>query len=348
MFGNSIAAWGDTVAVGATGESSAATGVNGDATNTGALDAGAVFVFRRTGGVWAQEAYLKASNTKPLVGAQFGRSIALFGDTLVVGAPYEASGTSSPNDTSANGAGAAYVFTRTGTTWTQQAYLKASTPQASAFFGVALALSGDTLAIGATHERLASIVDAGAVHIYTRTSGVWTEQGSALRAGNPTANEHFGTSVSVSGDAVAVGGPDHSEPGVLGCGAAWIFTRSGTAWSQPTQILASNARAAAHFGFSIAVSGNTVAVGSTEESSGVIGDPKDVSAGSAGAVYVFSRAGAAWAQTAYLKASKPRFFGRSVALAKDVVAVGSVGESSGITGNQTDTSQPNAGAAYVF
>src|SRR5690349_9185924 len=133
QFGYLIAFSGDTLVVGAPQEGSNATGVNGDQANNSAPNAGAVYVFTRTGGVWTQQAYLKASNTD--ANDQFGVSVALSGDTLAVGAMFEDSNATGVNgnqaDNSAPGAGAVYVFTRTGGVWTQQAYLKASNTDAN-------------------------------------------------------------------------------------------------------------------------------------------------------------------------------------------------------------------------
>ncbi len=140
----------DTLAVGSDHESSGATGVGGNQSDTTAREAGAVYVFRRTGATWAQEGYLKASNTH--TGAHFGSALALSADTLIVGATGEASGTGAQTDTSAPGAGAVYVFQRAGTTWTQGAYLKPDVAHFGARFGGAAALSGSTLAVGSDGE----------------------------------------------------------------------------------------------------------------------------------------------------------------------------------------------------
>ncbi|MCA8942221.1 MAG: FG-GAP repeat protein, partial [Planctomycetes bacterium] len=126
-FGWAVAQSGDTIVVGAFLEDSDATGIDG-VDNDLAEESGAAYVFVRSGSTWVQQAYLKASNTN--VGDRFGHSVAISGDTIVVGAREEDSGaTSVDGNQTSNGqpdAGAAYVFVRTGSTWTQQAYLKAS------------------------------------------------------------------------------------------------------------------------------------------------------------------------------------------------------------------------------
>ena len=143
---------GDTVVVGAYKEDSSTTGVN-STPNESATDAGAAYVFVRSGATWTQQAYLKASNTQ--AGDYFGGSVAVSGDTIIVGATGEDSSTTGVNSTpneSATDSGAVYVFTRSGTTWSQQAYLKASNTDAEDQFGASVAIDGDTVVVGAPQE----------------------------------------------------------------------------------------------------------------------------------------------------------------------------------------------------
>ena len=164
-----------------------------------------------------QQGYLKASNTN--ADDLFGFNVALSGDTLVVGAPQEGSNATGVNgdqaNTSAPNSGAVYVFTRSNGIWSQQAYLKASNTGANDQFGGNLALSGDTLVVGAQFEGSSatgvngnqadnSALGAGAVYVFTRTGGVWTQQ-AYLKASNTDANDQFGANVVVGGDTLAVG-----------------------------------------------------------------------------------------------------------------------------------------------
>jgi hypothetical protein len=177
---------GSILAVGAVGEDSNATGVNGTQVNNSASAAGAVYVFTRTGSTWAQQAYVKASNTGAF--DSFGTGVALSADVsiLAVGASGEDSDATGVNgtqvDDSASAAGAVYVFTRTGSTWAQQAYVKASNTGADDYFGsrVALNADGSTLAVGASGEASNatgvngnqadnSATRAGAVYVYVFT-----------------------------------------------------------------------------------------------------------------------------------------------------------------------------------
>jgi len=368
QFGRSVAVWGDTAVVGAYLEASSATVVNGDEDNDSASMAGAAYVFVRSSGVWSQQAYLKASNTE--AGDIFGFSVAISGDTIVVGAPWESSSATGvggdESDNSASMAGAAYVFVRSGGNWGQQAYLKASNTEAGDWFGASVAISGDTVVVGAYLEA-SSASDAGAAYVFVRSSGDWSQQ-AYLKASNTGAVDYFGVSVAISGDTVVVGAPleDSSATGVDGdgddnsvpdAGAAYVFLRSGGNWSQQAYLKASNTGAGDNFGWSVAISGDTVVVGAPWEDSsatGVNGNGDGNSATNAGAAYVFGRSGGVWSQQAYLKASNTGmgdFFGASVAVAGEAVVVGAPYEDSsatGVNGDGGDDSASLAGAAYVF
>jgi uncharacterized repeat protein (TIGR01451 family) len=379
-FGWSVAISGDTLVVGAPGEDSSATGVNQNQNDDSALTAGAAYVFVRSGSTWSQQAYLKASNT----GAEdhFGYSVAISGDTVVIGTPVEDSSATginqNQNDDSAPTAGAAYVFVRSGSTWSQQAYLKASNTGAFDGFGSSLAISGDTVVVGAPGEASNatgvngsqsdnSAGNAGAAYVFARTGSSWHQQ-AYLKASNTAASDLFGHSVSVSGNTVVVGAiwEDSSATGVNGdqdndsasnSGAAYVFVLSGTAWSQQAYLKASNTAAADVFGTSVAISGDIIVVGAIREDSnatGVDGDQTNNSASASGAAYVFARSGAAWSQHAYLKASNSGEndeLGWSVAASGEAVVAGAYGEDSnatGVDGDQGDDTASSSGAAYVF
>ena len=378
-FGNSVAVSGDTIVVGAYVEQSNAVGINGDQANNSASGSGAAYVFVRTGNSWAQQAYLKASNSN--AGDGFGVTVAISGDTIVVGAAYEQSNATGINgnqsDNSAASAGAAYIFVRTGSVWSQQAYLKASNTGASDRFGSAAAVSGDTVIIGAPYEQSNatgingnqsnnSAARAGAAYIFVRTGSSWSQQ-AYLKASNTGSDDYFGFAVDISGDTVVVGayGEDSSAIGVNGdgsnnstnaSGAAYVFTRTGSSWSQQAYLKASNTDATDYFGISCAVSNDTVVVGAVREASnatGINGNQMDNSALYAGAAYVFVRSGTSWSQQAYLKASNtgPDSFAQTVAVSGDIVVIGAPSEASianGVNGDQSDNTLPTSGAVYVF
>ena len=391
QFGYSVAlsASGDTLAVGASLEDSTATGVDGDPSADGASNSGAVYVFARSEQTWRLQAYLKASNTN--AGDEFGLEVGLsgLGDTLAVGAYQESSAAEGidgdQGDNSASASGAVYVFTRSGQTWQQQAYLKASNTDSDDLFGrrVALSGSGDILAVGAYQESSAadeingdqsdnSEFQSGAVYVFARSEQTW-RQHTYLKASNSGKWDTFGRSVALSssGDTLAVGAPgeasaanvidgDDSDDSAPASGAVYVFARSGQTWQQQAYVKASNAEASDEFGVSVALSGSgdTLAVGALREDSeaiGVDGNQNDNSAIESGAAYVFTRSGHTWQQQAYVKASNTGdldVFGVDVALSGsgDTLAVGAYRERSlatGVDGDQGDGSY-NSGAAYVF
>lgn len=393
-FGWSIALSGDgdTLAVGAYREDSNATGIDGDQSNDDAKDSGAVYLFTRSGVDWAQQAYIKASNTD--AGDRFGYrlSLAADGNRLAVGAYTEdsnATGINGADDNNlADGSGAVYLYTRNGGTWSQQSYLKASNAEEPDWFGGRLQLSGDgkTLAVGAYREDSNargidgdqndnSARDSGAVYVFTDTTGTgnWSQQ-AYLKASNADAGDQFGWSLALAddGNTLAVGtvfetsnatgiDGDQSDNSISESGVVYLFSRSGTDWSQQAYIKASNTGVDSHFGESIALSGdgNILAVGAHLEDSnalGIDGAQFNTAAHYSGAVYVYSRRNTAWSQQAYVKASntsRDNFFGTSVALSGDgsILAVGAYGEASnatGVGGDQNDTSAIKSGAVYLY
>src|SRR5689334_23666218 len=269
------------MAVGAPMEDSNAKGVNGNQNDESAFDAGAVYVFVRNGNTWRQQAYIKPSNTRH--SSNFGYVVRLNGNgnTLAVSAYFESSDATgvngNQNDESIPQAGAVYVFTRNGTTWTQQAYIKASnTGEAGTDgnfgdgdqFGFSASLSddGNTLAVGANAEDSGakgmngdqndnSMQSAGAAYVFVRNGGAWTQQ-AYVKAPNTAPNVQFGYSVALSADgntfAVSafdeggisrvIRGPEGPfTPGRNGTGAIYVYTRSAGTWALQAYLKASNA-----------------------------------------------------------------------------------------------------------
>lgn len=327
FFGRSVAVFGNTLVVGATGEDSNAIDGDGDPGDNSARDSGAAYVFVRDGLTWTQQAYLKPSEPQP--NDWFGYSVAISGDTIVVGS-----------------ISAAYVFVKSGVHWVQQASLPIA--------GGAVAISGDTLVAGP--------------FVYVRANNSWTQQ-AFLTSSDSDGDDSFGIySVSISGETIVVGAPeeDSKATGVNGnqnddsstdSGAAYVFVRQGTNWIQQAYLKASNTGDQDLFGAAVSISGETIVVGSFGEDSnatGVSGNQKSNSAHDAGAAYVFVREGTNWTQQAYLKASNTGaddWFGASVAISGDIVVVASPYEDSnatGVNGNQANNGSSASGAVYVF
>jgi hypothetical protein len=401
-WGVAISSDGNTLAVGAPHESSGARGINGNQSDNAMYASGAVYVFARSGTGWAQQAYVKPSN--PQMGAEFGHVVALSadGNTLAVSAFGEASKSTGVNangeDHSIPQAGAAYIFTRTGTSWAQRAYIKASnTGHAAATadsfgdgdqFAASLALSDDgrTLAVGAITEDSASAgingkqddnsaQSAGAVYVFAVTGNTWAQQ-AYIKAANPDPGDMFGYSVSLSadGNTLAAGSFDEggSSRGIngpydnmrRGSGAVYVFTRSGSAWAQQAYIHADNAEAGDSLGVNVVLSddGNTLLASSLDEDCSATGvnpsgcDNDRMEDVSTGAAYVFVRSGTMWTQQAFLKASNTGpndWFGSRATLSGDgnTAALGASLEDSsgkGINGKQDDDAAPESGAVYLF
>ena len=331
LFGFSVALSGDTLAVGAVGEG----GVDNRTP-----DAGAVYVFSRDdNGVWRPQDFLRAINADTR--DQFGFSVALSGDILAVGAVGEGGVDNRTPD-----AGAVYVYSRDNNgEWHQQGFLRAVNADAGDLFGGAIALSGDTLAVGAVGEGGADnrTPDAGAVYVFSRDdNGVWLQQ-DFLRAFNADTRDQFGFSLALSENtlvigAVGEGSADNSKPDA---GAVYVYSRDNNGeWPQQDFLRAINADAGDLFGGAVALSGDTLAVGAVGKNSA------DNSKPDVGAVYVFSRDNnGVWLQQGFLRAFNAEagdLFGGAVALSGDTLAVGAVGE------NGAGNSEPDIGAAYVF
>ena len=358
-FGTSVSISddGNTLAVGAIGEASNSTGVDGVEDNSSATNSGAVYVFTRSStGAWKQQAYIKASNTDN--GDEFGTSVSISGDgnTLAVGALNEDSNSTgvngAENNSSATNSGAVYVFTRNVSTWSQQAYIKASNTGANDQFGNSVSLSddGNSLAVGATGEDSNSTGvggvdnnnanDAGAAYFFTRSiTRTWNQQ-AYIKASNASGGDGFGSSVSISGDGntlvvganlergISTGVGGVQTRGDALAGAVYVFTRSTPTWSQQAYIKPSSIsnQTLYQFGWSVSLSddGNSLAVGATGEdsnSTGVDGAENNINAFfNSGAVYVFTRSGLTWSQQAYIKASNTGGsdqFGYAVSLSDD-------------------------------
>lgn len=287
--GVSMAMSGDTAIVGAPGTASRR---------------GAAHVFVRSGRTWSLQQTLVVNDTSSF--DNFGWAVALDGNVAVVGAVGK------------DARGAAYVFVRHGSTWSLEQRLAASDGQAGDFFGSSLALSGNTVIVGANQK--AGLQGAAYVFVHARDRWVERQKLTAADAGN---QDSFGYALAVSGDTAVVGACGQT----YGRGAAYVFTRSGETWTEQQKLVAGDVVQGDSFGISVATSGDTVVVGSyaTENRQG--------------AAYVFARSNGAWTQQQKLVASDSvasDYFGVSVAVNHDTAVIGAYGKSN------------YRGAAYVF
>ena len=378
-FGSEVALYENTLVIAAREESGGATGVGADQSDNSLSAAGAVYVFVRSSSGWTQEAYIKSPSTG--LADRFGSSISIWGDTLVVGAREEDSNArgvgGDPNDNSAVDSGAAYVYVRSDSTWSLQAYLKASNADPGDQFGCAVSVNGDRLVVGADKEASrAHEVNgdqtsnfnptSGAAYVFLRDGDQWAQE-AYLKASNSGRSDLFGNAVALHGDTLVVGAflENGGARGVNGnqadnsanaAGAAYVFVRSDSGWNQEAYLKASNPGVGDQFGFKVACWGDTVVVGSIFEGGGATGVNGDQHDGivQSGAVYVFVRRAGSWSQEAYLKSSNPgrdAYFGNAVSLWEDRLVVGAELESSGGNGVNpppTATRKGFSGAAYVF
>ena len=304
-LGTSVAVSGDALAVGAPLDDT-----KGDA-------AGAIYPFTRAGVSWTQQTKIVASDGQ--AGDAFGFCAAATATYLAVCAPYD--------DDGGTDAGSVYVFTRSGSTWGSPKKIVAADAKASAELGSAVAVDGTTLLIGASVDSQIAAA-AGAAYVYVVSGGNWTLQ-KKLMASDGSSGDVLGTSVGLSGDTAIVGAPYDSDV-ATNAGAAYVFVRNGTTWSQQTKLVADDTAANAQAGQSVSISGDTA----------VVGAYGDTTKGTtAGAVYVWTRSGTTWSKQQKLYASDAAAsaqFGYAVAVVGDALAVGASSDSSG------------RGAAYSF
>ena len=328
-FSVALSADGNTAIVGGPGD-------NADP-NTG-IGAGAVWVFTRSGGVWTQQGPKLVGNDAAGNAGQ-GSSVALSADgsTAIVGGPSD------------NGsAGAVWVFTRSGGVWTQQGpKLVGTGAVGNAEQGKSVTLSGDgnTAIVGGPNDNCGSgciAVAASAAWVFTRSGGVWTQQGPKLVGNDAAGNAGQGGSVSLSadGNTVIMGGPGDGPGGPMGRGgAAWVFTRCDGGWSQQGhKLVGTNAAGPG------ASQGNSVAL-SSDGNTAIVGGPCDGTLNcftpAAGAAWVFTRSGGVWTQQG------PKLVGTgAVGNASQGYSVALSGDgSTAIVGGLGDN---GVGAAWVF
>ncbi len=318
LFGHSVSISGETVVVGSVSDDVAST-----------ANSGSAYIFTRSGTAWSQQQKLTADDAA--ASDEFGYSVSISGETVIVGSRLDDVG-------SMVNSGSAYIFNRSGSVWSQQRKLTAHDAAAFDLFGFSVSISGETVVVGSYLDDGASTTDSGSAYIFNRSGTSWSQL-QKLSAGDAASDDQFGYSVSISGETLVVGSLLDDVGSTVNSGSAYIFTRSGTVWSQQQRLSAGDAAQSDLFGHSVSISGETAVVGS------LFGDV--ASTADSGSAYIFTRNGTAWSQQQKLSAdgaaSKDQF-GVSVSISGETVVVGSLLDD--VLHGATNVS--NAGSAYIF
>jgi hypothetical protein len=292
-FGVSVAIDGNIAVVGA---------YQSDSNGT---DSGAAYVYELVGSQWIERQKITAPDGS--AGDQFGRSVAIEGNTIVVG--------SYRDDNNEPATGSAYVFAHSGGVWSQQQKLTAFDASTGDRFGISVTISNDTIVVGAYGDDNYT----GSAYVFVRTGPTWTFQ-QKLTASDANQLDHFGYSVAIDSNTIIVGAHNDDHSGKQYPGSAYVYERQGISWSQQAILRASDSSDADHFGCAVALDGNYAVIGAYECDINYILD--------VGAAYVFARTEAGWAQRQKLfDANDPCSgddFGRSVAIKNDIIIAGCI------------------------
>lgn len=289
-FGTSVDIDGDYAIVGAPGDNI----VNH-------IDMGSAYIFKRTNGVWSQQAKIIAVDADQ--GKRFGSSVSISGDYVIVGAPRDTIGTNEDQ-------GSAYIYVRMGDTWVQQAKIVSSDGSAEDRFGSSVSMDGGYAVVGAPRNTVGTLTRRGSAYIFMRNGEIWTQQ-YHLSPVAGAANDNFGWSVGIEGSYVIVGAPYDDAGGRTDNGCAYIFNRVGGLWSQQAQLIPTTASTYDQYGGSVSISGSSV----------IIGNPAEVGA------YIFVRNGTVWTEQAQIGGNLtggPLAYGISfsVSISGDIAVIG--------------------------
>ena len=287
-------------------------------------DQGAAYVFAQSGTTWTEQAELTASDGAQ--GDYFGTSVSLSGTAAIVGALFHTVGANAHE-------GAAYMFARSGATWSQRAELTASDGAAGDAFGDSVSLSGTLAIVGASNHTVGASAAQGAAYVFAQSGTLWTQQ-AELTASDGATDDDFGVSVALSGTTAIVGAQDHTVGANAAQGAAYVLVQSGTTWTEQQELTASDGASGDEFGHAVALSGTTAIVGAQGHTVGANG--------AQGAAYVLVQSGTTWTEQQELTASDGApgdDFGHSVSLSGTTAIVAGTQHMVGANAKQ--------GAAYI-
>lgn len=286
LLGWSVAIQGDTAFVAARGDNQST---------------GVVYIFQRSGTTWT-EIHKLSPNNPPFRG-HFGQSMAIDGNTLVIGA--SRAGSFNPDCGFVSDCGFVYVFTGSGSTWTEQAILTASDAGVSDQLGISVTIDGDTIIAGSNSTQRTR------VYVFVRNGSVWTEQ-AKLTPSDGIGQDDF-DQVAIDGDTVVVGSRDHSTNGISGAGAAYVYTRTGTTWTEQQKLSASILSVSDNFGGAVALEGDNL----------IISVPRH--GNDFGIAYLFKKNGGTWTEFRQFHSSNPvadDSLGQSIALDETTLIAG--------------------------
>ena len=278
-------------------------------------NAGLTYIFALSGTTWPEQ-WRMGENSATTSFNYLGYSVSISGDTAVMGAP---------NDDGAGAAsGSIQVFIRSGVNWAGQAKLTAADAAAGDNFGSKIALDGDTTIIGAWGDD-DNGADSGSVYVFVRSGTTWTQQSKLIGTGIAAGHQFGSTSIAIDGDTVIVNAHKTTEGGAAEAGSAYVFTRTGTFWTQQQELVSGTPTASDHFGFGVAVSGDTAIVGCPQD---------DDNAADSGSAYIYTRSGTTWTLQQKITAGDPQAgdrFGHSVAIDGDTAVVSANADDDGGT-----------------
>lgn len=317
-FGHALAMDGECMVVGAYRDD--------DVCSSGSnCNSGSVHVFMRGLNAWTFMEEVKPPDLAS--GDNFGRAVAMSGHTMIVGSPLD--------DDAGSSSGSAYIYVLSGGAWVMQAKLRASDQAAGDSFGDAVALLGDTAVVGALLDDHVGGLNAGSIYIFQRTGTTWT-QTAKLTADDAAANDNFGNTIAMHGDTIIVGAENDDDPAFgLNAGSAYVFFNTGGTWSQQAKLKATAGARDDHFGWEVALEGDTAAVTASDEND-------------RGAVYIFQRTGTNWDFLQRLESSDIGTFddfGFSIAMWGDRMVIGASGDDDACTPASLTC---DSGAAYLF
>ena len=283
-------------------------------------NSGSTYIFHRNGTTWTEQAKLSASDGS--YEDLFGISVSISGDYALIGA--------NRDDDNGNNSGSAYIFHRTGTTWTEQAKITASDGADQDLFGCPVSISGDYALIGSYRDD-DNGYNSGSSYIFHRSGTAWAQQ-TKLTASDGSSEDWFGISISISEDYAIIGAYNDDDNGAES-GSSYIFHRTGTTWTQQAKITASDGAAEDGFGRSVSINGNYALIGAYWD---------DDNGEHSGSAYLFHRSGTIWTEHSKITASDGAandHFGISASIDGDYALIGAYYDND----NGTES-----GSAYIY